>query len=154
MTHAIDRLARRYHDAPDAPVGLWHRTARVTDRIYARLVSHGYRFVPTDEPDTYRNAGAMLRAVQSRVLRVYDREHGHPVFMPEENYRFRAVHDVLAHGVSESGFTFDGELAAYRAQCTAYPSALWPVLYSEIVGQAAVYYAGGGVFGEQRTVTV
>ncbi len=61
------------------------------------------------------------------------------------NEVFRAVHDILGHGLTNCPFeTFEGELEAYHNHAKSYSADAQLALYSETMGQLCHYYAGLG----------
>jgi hypothetical protein len=59
----------------------------------------------------------------------------HEYFTPEENDRFRAVHDVFGHGAIGRGFSRHGEEAAYLSHRQMFPPEAHAALASETRGQ-------------------
>ena len=86
---------------------------------------------------------------QNNRLLVSEDFNIHPVFTPEQNLVFRAVHDKLAHYDRHNDFSFRGELKAYNAHIKLSPVETYPALFTEIIGQAAFYLVYGH-FGEQK----
>ena len=74
----------------------------------------------------------------------------HPVLTPEQNVRFRAVHDHH-HLLTAAGFGWAGEKAAYDLACATAPEMIHWVLRSEILLQAA-YKLETGLFAKQKLV--
>lgn len=72
----------------------------------------------------------------------------HPLAKVDEdgwtiNEKFRAVHDVLGHGLIESDFSWSGEVAAYLKHKESLPSHLHGILFAEVIGQFAVHSVTG-----------
>jgi hypothetical protein len=65
-----------------------------------------------------------------------------------ENQKFRAVHDWM-HLKIGADATWQGELATTLAHLNTAPKEIWPILVSEVAGQAAVTITTGN-FPEQR----
>jgi len=66
----------------------------------------------------------------------------------EDNIVFRFVHDYLIH--IKGGFPFGkGELNAYNLHAKLLPKEAIPAIFTEVVGQAAVYMTYGN-FPEQK----
>jgi hypothetical protein len=76
----------------------------------------------------------------------------HPVWLPEENARFRAIHD-WHHIIGQYGFDFAGEVGTYMLATTTAPRGIWWILWSEIVLQAAATIHTGE-FQRQKLVLV
>ena len=86
------------------------------------------------------------------VLYISVANNHHPYLTPEENARFRAVHD-FHHILIGADSTFAGECATYsHAAMVAPPSIRW-ILFSEIVLQAAACIATGK-FQSQKLVKI
>lgn len=73
---------------------------------------------------------------QSNVLAVSVLHNNHPFLNFTDNAKFRAVHDW--HHIS-GGFnsTLSGEIASYKIARKSAPRAIWWLLHSEIILQAA-----------------
>lgn len=88
--------------------------------------------------DPYGSAESMLYCTRAGELQVWTGENHHPILTPEQNLHFRAVHDLMGHHVSKSGFNAAGEWVAY---CEHVPTIRRPwaklVLFTEVVGQTA-----------------
>ncbi|NBZ96562.1 MAG: hypothetical protein EBR40_09090 [Proteobacteria bacterium] len=88
-----------------------------------------------------------LRSGQLKVSRTTP-DQSSAVFSDEENDKFRAVHDVMGHGVTGRGFSPSDEYAAYEGHARTLPPAARKALFSEVVGQAA-YWGVTGEFAPQ-----
>lgn len=66
----------------------------------------------------------------------------------QENLRFRAVHDWM-HLKIGADATWQGELSTTLAHLNTAPREIWPILISEVAGQAAVTITTGN-FPNQR----
>ena len=138
-------LARRYSDAPDLDsrlVGLWHECAEHTDGIRLPWSVHYVEFHP------YDSAAKLAAAIARGAFLVSGISAEHPVWTVQQNLRFRAVHDALGHA-DGAPFDFEGERQAYFSQRRHYPRRFWPVLFTEIVAQAA-HYLTYRTFGTQK----
>lgn len=74
---------------------------------------------------------------------------GHPYFSPEENEKFRAVHDVFGHIAGGGGFDRHGEEAAFHAHALMFSPHARPALATETRGQFASSVVNGK-FGPQK----
>lgn len=74
----------------------------------------------------------------------------HPVWLPSENMRFRALHD-WHHITGKHGFDYAGEVETYLQAALSAPSCIWWILWSEIVLQAAAAIYTGS-FQRQKLV--
>jgi hypothetical protein len=105
----------------------------------------------------YENAEQLRREVaDTGILKVAKLDSEHAVFSPLVNWKFRAVHDYMAHiqaiGSRGTEFSLSGELAAYNAHLKTVPRMAIPALFTEVVGQVCAYYHQGGKFAEQKIV--
>ncbi len=147
------KLAALYLAAQDAP-----RTGHVLSLIdaYVRTAvaswgilgaTTGLRIVPT-ERDPYGSQAEMAAQVRSTgVLYVFTGGSDGLPWEPWVNVAMRAVHDAHDHlGPNAPPFTFDGEVEAYRRAAHRMGDGYAPILWSEIVLQAAAGVAlGNGV---------
>ena len=100
--------------------------------------------------DPYKTAEEMRDSVQRlKVLKIMKDHSDHPFFSPDENWKFRAVHDWFTHVISGQPFTHKGELQAYNVHTKMFPPAAWPALFTEIVGQVC-YVTVHGNFPTQK----
>lgn len=136
-------VAAAYEAAPvisPEVVDSYRSLASHTKKMFYQLLS---RFdIEFREEDSYRSFKELKREVQKTgLLKVYKGGESHPVWTPEENWMFRAVHDLLGH-LAGSGHSFSlrGELAAYNQHLKIIPSSAVPALFSEVVGQVCYYY--------------
>lgn len=152
---AIDRIARAYMETAISPANLilWRELAEQTMRMND-ILRRSIRLIPTPDPSHYQNASALRQDVAKGKLVVSTYALEHPVFTPSENRAFRFVHDFLGHSTEDADFSFLGECAAFRNHSRFVPRKFRGALYSEIVGQAACYFASGNRFGEQRPVLI
>lgn len=149
-------LADLYRTAQDAP-----RTARVDAYVdaYVRacVASWGilvrtapYRVEPLDV-DPYGSAEHMAAQVRSTgALYVYTGGSDGLRWEPWVNVAMRAVHDAYDHMAPVVPFTFPGEVDAYRRAVARMGEGFAPILWSEIVLQAAAGVAFGAA--EQKLV--
>lgn len=136
-------LARVYQDGQDAP-----RTGPVADLIHAyvraceasygvlvRLAPYRIVFVDFDPYPTAEHQAADV-ALCGRLY-VYTGGSTGLRWSAEANARMRAVHDALDHLSPTVPFTFAGEVEAYRRAVDRMGKVFAPILWSEIVLQAA-----------------
>ncbi len=156
MSHVIDTIARLYSDTNPTPTttALYQELALANRLIHRKLNGAGFTIDPSHDPDRFTSADQLRRFVSScRLVPTYIGDSEHPLLSQEDNIRFRFVHDILAHTTSnDADFSFRGECAAFRNQSHFYPARLHPVLFTEIVGQAAYYFAAGSNFPPQRAL--
>jgi hypothetical protein len=152
---AIDRIARAYMETPILPANLilWRELAEQTMTMHHNL-QKSTLLIPTTDPYRYRTATQVRQDVAKGELFVSTYALKHPVFTPAENLAFRFVHDVLGHSTEDADFSFLGECAAFRNHSRFFQRKFRGALFSEIVGQAACFFANGNRFGEQRPVLI
>lgn len=101
--------------------------------------------------DPYESAEHLQAQVQSTgSLLVYTGHSEGLRWEPRVNWHMRAAHDLHDH--RDCGFSFAGELQAWRNAANRMGEAFASVLYSEIVLQAAVYATQGTFPDRQRMV--
>lgn len=104
---------------------------------YQRLQKAGYKFEFTDK-DPYKNSAEMMKDVrENKTLKVFKTsgDQAHPYMTPEQNDKFRAVHDLLAHAGPGNQFGPAGEENAYRLHASTLSDQALPALASETRGQ-------------------
>ena len=149
-------VADAYRAAPsydEKEAWRWHLLADHISKMFKRIQrgKQGVEviFVP-GQP--YNSAEQLKREVAATgKLYISTDYNEHPIFTPEQNLEFRAVHDYIVHIGRDVDFSMRGEAAAYNAHARLAPPDTMPALFTEIVGQAApssIY----GVFDEQKIV--
>lgn len=103
------------------------------------------------ESEPYPSADDMFRAIDRGTFRVSNLNCHHPQWTEKENIDFRIAHDVLGHYLGRTGFTWKGELAAYKSQRRWYSELAAEALYTKIVGQTACYSVDK-VFPDQKVI--
>ena len=91
------------------------------------------------------------------ILKIATLDSKHDIFSPELNWKFRAIHDYMAHiqaiGSRGTDFSLRGEIAAYNVHLKTIPIKAIPALFTEVIGQVSAYYYLGGQFpGVQKIV--
>lgn len=136
--------------APDATAAYRAFVAETNEQFRHLTEDLGYKVEFVDE-DPYPNAAAMAKDVREnkriKVMRTKDGEH--PYLTPEENDRFRAVHDIYGHAGTGRDFARHGEEAAFLAHSSMYSPLAQKALASETRGQNAVLIKTGD-FGPQK----
>ncbi len=103
------------------------------------FISRHIRIEPwRQEGQPYANSRAMMDDVaKNKHLWVYEGGDPHPFMTAEQNWKFRAVHDLFGH--AKTGFEFGprGEFNATRAHAQMYTEEAWPALVTETIGQNA-----------------
>lgn len=125
----------------------WRALTRHIDVMFKRLQSK-IEVIFTDR-DPYPDYAAMIADIKRGRMLVYTGSSEHPVFSPEENWRFRAVHDYIAHAGGEHTFSLRGEMAAYNRHVKLAPPDARLALFVEIVAQTSCFFYTGA-FCEQK----
>lgn len=153
-------VGERYASMPDQSadqrvIQLYEQYAAETQAIYD-TIQVPVKFV---DLDPYQDGIGWPDANKMRDQVVADREilitkigNTHPLLNADQNLRGRTVHDLLAHLVCGCDFEGQGELNAFEAQSAIYSANLRPVLFGEIVGQAAYFLSYGKFMEPQKTV--
>ena len=127
----------------------WQALITHIDKMYRQLLSQ-VTVIPTAD-DPYPGYEEMMTDIrQHGRMKVYTGASEHPVWTPEENVRFRAVHDYIVHRAGEHNFTLRGELGAYNRHVKIAPPEARIALFTEIVGQTCSYWHNNEQFGEQK----
>ena len=149
-----EKVADAYRAAPvfdEKEAWRWRLLADHISKMFKRI-QRGQQgvevvFVP-GQP--YADAEQLKREVAATgKLYISTDYNEHPIFTPEQNLEFRAVHDHIVHIGRDVDFSMRGEIAAYNAHARLAPPDAMPALFTEIVGQAAPS-ALYGVFEEQK----
>lgn len=106
---------------------------------------------PVAVSEPYPTAEAMFVDIEQGHLLVSNINSVHPQWTIAENIAFRTVHDVTGHFLARSGFSWKGELAAYKSQRRWHSELAVEALYTEIVGQTACYSVDR-VFPTQKVI--
>lgn len=144
------KVAEAYQARPkyeEEYVKSWKVLMKNLQTMYKRLQSK-FTFEFTDE-DPYTSKEQMAKEVQETgVLKIYKGHSEHPIWTPEENWVFRAVHDALGHLAGyEKGkghaFTLRGEIGVYNRQVKTISPEARVALFTEVVGQACTSLVTG-----------
>jgi hypothetical protein len=133
---------------------------REIEQQYKAITDAGYKIEFTDA-DPYRNSAEMMADIRdNKTLKVFKTpgEGAHPFMSSEQNDRFRAVHDFIAHGGGGNQFGALGEENAYRIHASTLSPEAKRALATETRGQNSwVNYgpnshlpAGERPFAEQK----
>jgi hypothetical protein len=126
----------------------WRALAKHIDVMFRRLQSRVT--VEFTERDPYPSYVEMVNDIRENGhMFVYTGHSNHPAFSHEENWRFRAVHDYIAHAGGDHAFNLRGEMAAYNRHVKLAPPAARLALFTEIVGQVCTFFLTG-TFAEQK----
>ena len=158
-------VAEAYLAAPDeTPEGLAAFNALIPhiDNNFKRIVGRDteVNFVPEDP---YSSAEEMLDDYKkNKKLDITTQFNQGGFYGPDRNLKFRAVHDYFAHmKAGKKGkfklprFSWEGELRAYNEHMllVGQQAKLLPALFTEIIGQAAVF-GYSGAFPDQKIIAM
>ena len=144
-------VADKYDELPDhdpEAVASYRALMSHTEKMYKQLLSKiKVEFV---DGQPYTNQKDMKSDVEKTgVLLVSKEFNEHGVFSPEQNMKFRAVHDYIVHILRGVDFSEKGEVAAFNAHAKMLPPQAIPAAFTEIVGQAC-YANARGSFPKQK----
>lgn len=151
-------IGRAYLSAPERITpDVREAYARFTEQVdqqYGMLLRE-VRVTFTDT-DPYESADPLFKDIASGHFRVYrtQPDQRHPILTPEQNDRFRAVHDYFGHYRSGRGFDRHGEEAAWICHSLMFAGVATRALTTETRGQtsAFIYVNGGREFPPQRAI--
>jgi len=150
-----ERVAKAYDAAPyidPDEVWRWHKLADHVRKMYRQMLSRVEVGFVDGQP--YEDAEQMARDVgRTGVLLISREGNDHPVFDPETNLQFRAVHDYVVHLQQDSDFSELGELRAYNLHRRLAPPDTWPALFTEVAAQAC-YVNSRGEFPVQKVAVL
>lgn len=134
-------VADAYDAAPvfdEGEAWRWDVLMDSVERTYGQVAGRvQVRFV---DGNPYGTAEQMRREVARTGILEISRDGGaHPRWTPEQNLRFRAVHDFVVHilpGEAGPDFGRRGEMRAYNLHRRLAPRDAWPALFTEIAAQA------------------
>lgn len=133
----------------ESAVPSWIALRESTDRLFRQMSRKiDVQFV---DDDPYTDYTAMRRdVVENRRMLIWTGASDHGVWTPEENWRFRAVHDYMVHLAGEHPFTLRGEMAAYNRHVKIAPPRARLALFTEVVGQVCTYMFLNNQFPPQK----
>ncbi|MDP3772739.1 MAG: hypothetical protein Q8Q85_00570 [Gemmatimonadales bacterium] len=144
-------LARPVYEASAAPS--WHALADHIDRMYQQLATRVRVELTPNDP--YPDAATMQRDIARHGrMKVWQGGSDHPIWTPDQNWRFRAVHDYTVHLGGDHDFSLRGEIGAYNRHVKMAPVAARLALFVEVVGQTSCFFFTGGNFCAQKVCQV
>ena len=148
---AQDYLAKPSYmmDAVDAFKALAAESTELVNQHIKNFHNVAMTEVPESEP--YPTAQAMFDDIEAGQFRVSNLNSIHPQWTQQQNIDFRIAHDILGHYLGRTGFSWEGELAAFKSQRRWYSELAVEALYTEIVGQTACYSVDK-VFPAQKVI--
>jgi len=169
MSYAIT-IAEIYHNGTKFDTRVkpsYEAVVKNIEYLYEKIKEKYGIDVEHSEDDPYSGDAEMIKDIhKNKRLKVYTGHSDHPVFTPEQNVKFRAVHDVFSHygphknnynpdtgKISFKGyeFSYPGEIDAYYVHRKYSPKACHPAYFSEIIGQVS-YAVTTGNFAEQKCI--
>ena len=129
-------------------VSSWKSLAAHTEKMFKQISTKvDIQFV---DEDPYQSFEEMEKEIKEKgIMRVYTGASDHPVWTPEQNWKFRAVHDYMVHLAGGHKFTLRGEVGAYNRHVKTIPPDARLALFTEVVGQVS-YYQIHKSFAEQK----
>lgn len=151
-------IARRYDAMPDFdPSEAWRWDLLIAHvETFFRRISRDVdiRFV---DGQPYESAEQMRESVKrTGVMEISTEGIEHPIFTPEQQLKFRAVHDYVVHilpGDRGPSFTERGEIRGYNLHRQLAPPRTWPALFTEVAAQAC-YVNSRGTFPVQKVAVM
>lgn len=111
-----------------------------------RNAGYSWEFVDYDPyPPSKGGSKAMLRDLrENHHIKVYKTQgdQTHPLMTNEQNNLFRAVHEIVGHGVDEVSFNARGEENAFRSHAQMYSPEARRVMATETRGQNSWFNYG------------
>ena len=149
-------LASHYRRAPVTSPRVqrsYQALTRGVDEQFARLPVR-VEFTPND-PYGPRSKRMFRDIDEHGRLKVFTGASEHPILTPEQNWKFRAVHDYYGHYAGgRNSFSRAGEHAAYQAHKKMFPRSAHSALASETEAQQAVFHTTGNYATPQKAVHV
>lgn len=107
------------------------------------------------DQNPYGTAEEMAEKVKATgVLKIWKGlSDQHAIFTEEQNWIFRAIHDLLTHVYRDIKFGLRGELRAYNTHVKTLPPEARPALFTEVVGQVC-WAEIMGDFGFQKIAVI
>lgn len=149
-----EEIARRYDEMPafdPSEVWRWELLLDHVLKFYDRIRRNVDIYFVAGQP--YATAQEMRDAVKKTgEMYISTDFNEHPLFTPQQNLKFRAVHDYIVHimpGDRGPDFTERGEIRAYNLHRRLAPPDSWPALFTEVAAQAC-YFNERGHFPDQK----
>lgn len=133
----------------ESAIPSWIALRDSTNRLFKQMARKiDVRFV---DEDPYPDFETMRDdVVRNQRMLVWTGASDHAVWTPEENWRFRAVHDYMIHIAGGHPFTLRGEIGAYNRHVKLAPPKARLALFVEVVGQVCTYMYLNNQFAEQK----
>jgi GNAT superfamily N-acetyltransferase len=142
----LPEIAEAYRDAPiydPKAVAAWK--ALGDDSMHRLHVLGGQLHIePTNDPAPYKSADDMRKDVhEKRHYYLSQAGTSHPVWTSDQVAAFRAVHDILGHGVAGGHYDWPGRNLAAAAHMPLLEPLAQQALFAETVGRQAALQTYG-----------
>jgi hypothetical protein len=142
----LPEIAEAYRDAPiydPKAVAAWK--ALGDDSVHRLAVLAGQLHVePTNDPQPYATADEMRKDVHDKRHYYLSRAGAsHPVWTSDQVSAFRAVHDILGHGVAGGHYDWPGRVLAANAHLPLLEPLAQQALFGETVARQAALQTYG-----------
>ncbi len=144
-------MAQVYDAAPtfdERAVPAWNALRDETKKMFADISKKVQVEGVPGQP--YANAAEMNADIARGHFKVSTDNNEHPLWTPEENFRFRVVHDYLGHFEGNQDFSLAGEVEAFKSHGAKLSEDARKALQVEVYGQAASAVGHGGEFQPQK----
>lgn len=120
----------------------WHALAEQTDHMFGVFAERLAIDFVADDP--YPN----LEAISDEVLdhgrlAVWTGASEHPLWSCAQNWRFRAVHDLIPHVAKSRSIDLFGEIEAFHDHLAFCDASAEVALFTEVVVYACIFYTRG-----------
>jgi len=150
-TSYCELVSQAYDEAPDydpEAVSSYNALMQHIEKMYKQIQSRIKVEFVSGQP--YSTAKEMKDDLEETgILKISTEHNSHSVFSPEQNLKFRAVHDYIVHVLTGRDFSERGEVGAYNAHAKMVPPAAIPALFTEVLAQAC-YANARGTFPKQK----
>jgi len=112
------------------------------EQQYQDLLRQGYKIDFTDDPKSYEDLDALKKDVnENKHITVWTGEPpAHGLMSPEQNAKFRAVHDIIGHVQGDNTFGHTGEEGAYDKHKQMFSPEAQKAMATETRGQNATLH--------------
>lgn len=138
----FDRCVEAYAQGADVSRVIdLSRYRAITDELYTTIPVT----VAAVNHQPYVDVYDMKELVERSGILYISTLHGPPYWSFETTIKTRAVHDWFAHIMPGNNFSWEGEVAAYKASLPHFPADLHWLVYSEIILQTTQLLIHGDV---------
>jgi hypothetical protein len=139
-------IAEAYRDAPIYdPKAVAAYKALADDSMHRLHILGGQLHIePTNDPQPYKSADDMRKDVhEKRHYYLTQAGSAHPVWTSQQVAAFRAVHDILGHGVAGGHYDWPGRVQAAHAHMPLLEPLAQQALFAEAVARPAFLHTYG-----------